>query len=105
MYHLPPYANIICPLLLHANVYSPNSLCAQEIRDKLHVPTSLFDKWSVARLLECDPFDIWNSIEVRLNGEVLRKVVSAVDQKRWDLNEVQTIDYTPGACQYAAGRM
>jgi len=77
------------------NISNLHSLCAKEIRDKLHVLTSLFNEWSVARPFECNPLGIWNSIEEGLNGEVLHKVISAVDQKRWDLNEVQTIDYTP----------
>lgn len=57
---------------------------------------------SVARLLERYPFDIWNSIKVWLNGKVLHRVVSAVDQQRWDLNEVQTLNYAP-AFQHAVG--
>ena len=104
MYHLPPTCQYHMPTILTRKCLRPNSLCVKKIRDKPHVPTSLLDEWSVARLLECDSFDIWNSIEVRLNGKVLHKVLSAIDQERWDLNEVQTIDYTP-ACQYAMGRI
>jgi hypothetical protein len=39
--------------------------------------------------------DIQDPMEEWPKGEVLRKVVSAVDQKRRDLNGTQTIDYSP----------
>ena len=93
------YADYYC--IVNLDISNLHSLCAKEICDKLHVLTPLFDERSMARPVECNPLGIWNPIEEGLNGEVLHKVVSAVDQKRWDLNEVQTIE----AFQNAADRI
>ena len=52
-------------------------------------------EWCMARLLECDPFDLGDSVEEGRHHEILRDIFPSVNDERRDSHKVQAFDDRP----------
>ena len=67
----------------------------EEVLDDLHELFAFFPHRNVARFLKGQPFDLGDLVEVRLDHKVLRHIGPPVQQKRRNVDLVQTINNGP----------
>jgi hypothetical protein len=74
------------------------SALLKESTENIHVMLAFFVKWGVTGVFKLDPRRFGNTVHEWLNDKVLSKILLPVQDERWDMHLVKTINDRPLRC-------